>query len=67
MMAIVPESDAGIGILWNSESALPSGLLPTFLDALLAMPARDWLELDRLSVRRPVIARSKRPARRSGS
>ena len=30
-------------MLWNSESALPSGLLPTFLDSALGLPPH-WLD-----------------------
>jgi beta-lactamase class C len=32
MVALLPERDLGIAILWNSESSLPSGLLPTIMD-----------------------------------
>src|SRR5690606_2788444 len=33
LVALVPERDFGIAILWNGESNLPSGLLPTVLDS----------------------------------
>lgn len=46
MMALLPEQDLGIAILWNSESALPSGLLPTVLDSVLGLPAGHWLDND---------------------
>ncbi|GIX32952.1 MAG: serine hydrolase [Lysobacterales bacterium] len=45
MMGILPDRDFGIVLLWNCESALPSGLFPTVLDRVLDLPRRDWLEL----------------------
>jgi beta-lactamase class C len=43
MIAMIPEEDFGTVILWNSESPLPSGLLPTILDrARPACPQRGW-------------------------
>ena len=47
MMALLPESDLGIAILWNSESSLPSGLLPTILDAAVGLPAVAWVDTGR--------------------
>jgi beta-lactamase class C len=44
MMALVPEQDFGLVVLWNSESPLPSGLLPTILDAAFNLPAGQWLD-----------------------
>lgn len=44
MMALLPERDLGIAILWNSESSLPSGLLPTILDAAVGLPAVAWVD-----------------------
>ena len=43
-MALLPDKDLGIAILWNSESALPSGLLPTILDAALGLSGGQWLD-----------------------
>lgn len=43
MAAFLPGRDLGVVLLWNSESAMPSGLLPTTLDRALGLPARDWL------------------------
>ncbi|WP_338064419.1 serine hydrolase domain-containing protein [Thermomonas flagellata] len=43
-MALLPEQDLGVAILWNSESALPSGLLPTVLDRALGLPGGQWIE-----------------------
>ncbi len=45
MMAMMPERDLGVVILWNSESSLPSGLLPTILDSALGLPAQRWLDV----------------------
>jgi beta-lactamase class C len=44
VIAMVPERDFGVVILWNSESVLPSGLLPTILDSAIGLPAGDWLD-----------------------
>jgi beta-lactamase class C len=43
-VALLPDHDLGIAILWNSESALPSGLLPTILDAALGISGGRWLD-----------------------
>ena len=45
LVALVPERDLGIAILWNSESSVPSGLLPTFLDRAIGLPTQRWLDL----------------------
>ena len=45
-MALMPEQDFGVVILWNSESALPSGLLPTILDNVAGLTGGDWLNED---------------------
>lgn len=44
LMALVPERDLGIAIMWNSDSALPSGLLPTILDRAMGLPTQQWLD-----------------------
>lgn len=46
LMAMMPERDLGVVILWNSESGLPSGLLPTILDRAIGLPAQRWLDID---------------------
>jgi beta-lactamase class C len=38
--------DLGVAMLWNSESALPSGLLPTILDRAIGLPTQRWLDVD---------------------
>ena len=44
LIAMVPELDFGVAMLWNSESSLPSGLLPTILDSALGLPEGRWLD-----------------------
>lgn len=63
IMALLPEEDLGIVILWNCESAVPSGLLPTFLDAYLGLPYRDWLNLSSFQKPKPAAARKNAPRR----
>ncbi len=50
-IAFLPDRDVGAVLLWNSESAAPSGLMPTILDRALGLPERDWIELDKLNER----------------
>ena len=50
-VAFLPDRDIGAVLLWNSESAVPSGLMPTILDRALGLPERDWIELDKLNQR----------------
>ncbi len=45
-MALLPGKDLGVVLLWNSESALPSGLLPTILDSALGLADGQWLDSD---------------------
>lgn len=46
LVALLPERDLGIALMWNGESSLPSGLMPTILDRALALPAQRWLDID---------------------
>ena len=46
LMAMLPERDLGVAILWNSNSSLPSGLLPTILDRAIGLPTHPWLDVD---------------------
>jgi beta-lactamase class C len=50
-IGFLPDRDIGAVILWNSESAAPSGLMPTILDRALGLPERDWIELDKINER----------------
>lgn len=45
-MAVLPRQGLGVAILWNAESTLPSGLLPTILDSAIGLPQTAWLKLD---------------------
>ena len=65
LMALLPERDLGIVILWNSESALPSGLLPTILDRAIGLPAQRWLDVAPSDDRRCTRSQPA-PTRRSG-
>ncbi|HRQ66156.1 MAG TPA: serine hydrolase domain-containing protein [Xanthomonadaceae bacterium] len=47
ILGLLPERQVGIVMLWNCESSLPAGLFPTFVDSVLGLPYRDWLDLDR--------------------
>jgi beta-lactamase class C len=46
MIAFLPDEDVGMVVLWNSESAAPSGLLPSLLDRVLGLPVQDWTGVD---------------------
>src|SRR5690606_6956797 len=46
LAAMLPGRDLGVAILWNSESSLPSGLLPTIIDQALGLPPQRWLDVD---------------------
>lgn len=46
VIALVPERDLGVAILWNSNSSQPSGLLPTILDRAIGLPPHRWLDVD---------------------
>lgn len=63
IMAFVPESDVGMVLLWNSNSGVPGGLLPTVFDRWLGLPAHDWLQLDLL---RPALTAQTGRSRASG-
>ena len=63
MMALMPERDLGIVILWNSESSLPSGLLPTILDRAIGLPAVAWVDT---GAARPDTMMASHPASAAG-
>lgn len=46
LVALLPERDLGIAIMWNGESSLPTGLLPTMLDRAIGLPTQRWLDVD---------------------
>lgn len=46
LVALLPERDLGIAIMWNGESSLPSGMMPTILDRAIGLPTQRWLDVD---------------------
>lgn len=47
MIALLPERDLGIVVMWNGESSTPSGLLPVILDSAIGLPVQHrWLDID---------------------
>ena len=46
LVALMPGRDLGVAIMWNSESSLPSSLLPTILDRAIGLPAQRWLDVE---------------------
>lgn len=44
VIALMPERDLGVAILWNANSGAPSGLLPTILDRAIGATPQRWLE-----------------------
>jgi beta-lactamase class C len=45
-IALLPERDVGVVVLWNSSSAAPSGLLPTILDRAIGVTPQRWLDVE---------------------
>ena len=43
MIALLPARDLGVAILWNGESSMPTGLLPTILDRAIGLSQHQWL------------------------
>lgn len=56
MIGFLPDRDIGAVVLWNSESAVPSGLMPMIMDRALALPQQDWIEIDEVGRPAPVVA-----------
>lgn len=44
VIALMPERDLGVAILWNANSSAPSGLLPTILDRAIGATPQRWLD-----------------------
>lgn len=70
IIAMLPDHDFGIVLMWNADSSVPTGIMPTTLDRYLGLPVVDWLQLDKVEKQRvapAARARSKsvvRPKRR---
>lgn len=48
VIAFLPQRRFGLVMLWNCETALPTGLLPMALDRYLELPAVDWAGVEPL-------------------
>jgi beta-lactamase class C len=46
MIAFLPKYRFGAAMLWNSESALPAGLMPMLFDRYLGLPEVNWAGID---------------------
>src|SRR5690606_794902 len=48
MIATLPDRDPGIAVMWNGESSLPSGLMPTMIDRAPGIPSEltAWVDID---------------------
>lgn len=46
VIALLPDHDFGLVLMWNAETPVPTGLMPTMLDRYLGLPVVDWLQLD---------------------
>lgn len=57
MIAFFPKTRFGAVMLWNCETALPSGLLPMLLDRYLGLAEVDWAGLDAPAMPIPKRAR----------
>lgn len=66
MVALVPERDLGIAILWNSDSSVPSGLLPTILDRAIGLSPQQWLDTP-MDTSDLLMADSPQPDNKSGA
>ncbi|MBS0192684.1 MAG: beta-lactamase family protein [Proteobacteria bacterium] len=64
MIGFLPDKDIGTVVLWNSESAVPSGLMPTIMDRALGLPEHDWVQVDEVGHAAPVKKTKKKHRRR---
>lgn len=60
MIGFFPKYRAGVVTLWNSNGAMPSGLMPMVFDGLLGLPHVDWAGLES-----PPVAANATPTRTS--
>lgn len=42
-VAMLPDRDFGIALMWNSESSLPTALVPSILDQALGIQGQRWI------------------------
>ena len=52
MIAFLPKYRFGAVMLWNCESAAPSGLMPMLVDRYLGLPEVNWAGIDQRRNRR---------------
>ncbi len=63
-IALLPDHDFGFAVLWNSETGVPIGLMPTMLDRYLGLSSEDWLQLDQVERQaRPAAPKSRTKSR----
>lgn len=62
LLGVLPDSDFGVAIVWNSESGLPAGLFPTILDRWLGLPPERWLDGQRFG--HTALLRAQAPVRK---
>jgi beta-lactamase class C len=48
-----PQRKSGVVALWNSSTNQPAGLEFEVMDMILGLPARDWMDLDKIIERPP--------------
>lgn len=48
MVAMAPERDVGVAVLWNSSSGRGWRIMPTLMDAAFGLPEKDWLDVEEL-------------------
>lgn len=46
VVAMLPDRDLGIALMWNGESSLPSGMVPTILDRALGLSGQRWIDVE---------------------
>ena len=67
LIAMLPDRDFGVALMWNSESSVPSGMLPTILDRALGLAPQRWLDVDVEETALYVDSRQLPPAAPAGS
>ncbi|MDR1076532.1 MAG: beta-lactamase family protein [Xanthomonadaceae bacterium] len=67
IVAVLPERDLAVAVLWNSESGLPSGLVPTIMDRALGLPPQQWLDVDASFGSDPIFAEGSKRVEDAGA
>ncbi|MFC0677147.1 serine hydrolase domain-containing protein [Lysobacter korlensis] len=68
VIAMLPGRDLGIAMMWNSDSSLPTGMLPTMLDRALGLPEQRWMnfEFDEPTIYADATPTAPTPAQNAG-